>query len=80
MKTCKTCGRAIKTRYSLCFHCARERQRRLLQQLEVLAEPLPEQYEESEENSCVMCGREWGTALRSDGKFYCATCWAVWNG
>src|SRR3974390_2814900 len=24
---------------------------------------------------CVMCGREWGTGLRADGKYYCANCW-----
>lgn len=28
---------------------------------------------------CVTCGREWGTALRDDGQYYCAECWTVWN-
>ena len=28
---------------------------------------------------CVTCGREWGTGLRSDGRYYCSMCWAVWN-
>lgn len=28
---------------------------------------------------CVMCGQEYGTALRKDGKYYCSRCWQVWN-
>lgn len=32
-----------------------------------------------EEQSCVMCGIEYGTAERSDGKFYCSRCWMIWT-
>lgn len=28
---------------------------------------------------CVMCGQEWETHMRSDGRYYCARCWQVWN-
>jgi len=27
---------------------------------------------------CVMCGQEWGTALRADKRYYCARCWQTW--
>lgn len=28
---------------------------------------------------CVMCGKEWGTSKRKDGKYYCGHCWMVWT-
>jgi hypothetical protein len=32
-----------------------------------------------EDDSCVTCGVEYGTHLRSNGRYYCTWCWIVWN-
>lgn len=78
-KKCKLCGAPIKPQYEICYHC------KLSQSGYHTKRQLDEIYEDiypaeiSETGDCVMCGREWGTALRSDGRFYCPQCWAIWN-
>lgn len=36
-------------------------------------------YESDGSPMCVMCGKEWGTSKRKDGKYYCSECWMVWT-
>jgi len=36
------------------------------------------EHELPESEHCVTCGREWGTDMMTDGKYYCPMCWTVW--
>lgn len=78
-KPCIRCGRMHNTHFKLCRECYHYEQNRLLDEIESNIMVWPDDIEQPESMWCVMCGREWGTNLRSDGKYYCATCWAIWN-
>ena len=77
---CARCGKPCNVKYDLCWSChqAAEASRKFYATQSVdLGDDYPE--EQPPDEYCVMCGREWGTDLHSDGKYYCATCWTIWN-
>jgi len=76
---CRNCGKRILAIYTLCYNCHLMHYGHIRQSAEQTVFYFDENREVSPDEYCVMCGKEWGTSLRSDGKYYCATCWGVWN-
>ena len=79
---CPKCGNVMSGKFPTCYSCYKEA-RDLEVWRDVMNNHEPNDYDPSRElpesEYCVTCGREWGTSLRSDGKYYCTTCWTVWN-
>jgi len=82
MNTCEDCGKRIRKRFTpdkRCYGCQMryyEAKERILWAFG--QDDGPDPLEETP--MCVMCGREWGTSLQEDGKFYCSQCWIIWLG
>lgn len=79
MNRCSECGQPISFGHTRCDSCY------LRGRSEYKPGVTDDDYEEfvTEQPAaewCVMCGQEYFTRIRSDGRFYCATCWAIWNG
>ena len=78
MNTCKKCGAEVKSGFVYCYSCKKEGDLALLR--EVLSMDLtPDNLWSDGSPMCVMCGVEWGTSSRDDGKYYCSMCWTVWK-
>lgn len=77
---CRKCGKQIKAGFNLCYDChMRMRDRKAYEEY---ARMTPQEREDALEehysHECSMCGKE-GADLRPDGKYFCGTCWQVWN-
>lgn len=82
MHACARCGKPCKAQFQMCYDC-------FLRESMWNKQPSSAERDTTDEDGyaidipsdqyCVTCGREWGTALRKDGKYYCSTCWQIWN-
>lgn len=73
LRNCAFCGEMKETLSGLCDQCA---------DAWAKATDDRESFDDGESDGspmCVMCGKEWGTSIRKDGKFYCSHCWMVWT-
>jgi len=78
-KKCIDCGRPSPHGYPRCWDCFVAHEREKFARVETYDPDYDPSIEQPESEFCVMCGREWGTYLRKDGKYYCSLCWTVWN-
>jgi len=80
MQTCEHCGQYLIIGFTaeidrdgsnspdiVCTNCGQ------------LNTPKLDVYEQKTDTMCVMCGVDYGTLERRDGKYYCTHCWGVWN-
>jgi len=77
---CKRCGKPLAVHFDYCFKCGqliheREAYRSWLEKSEEEKETEREIYYSHE---CSMCGKE-GADERSDGSYFCGSCWTIWN-
>ncbi len=75
---CKRCGKNILRQFEYCYECYNIVAQQKRDQFEREMQDMDEEPSEVED-PCVMCGREWGTSVRKDGKSYCTMCWTIWN-
>lgn len=77
---CRKCGKPIKAGFNLCYECHMKMRDRVA--YEEYRDKTPEQREIELEvyysHECSMCGKE-GADERHDGRYYCGSCWQVWN-
>lgn len=78
-KKCVQCGGPSPKGYPLCWDCFTQRERQRFSHVDSSYDEEGYPIEQPESEMCVMCGREWGTNLQKDGKYYCSLCWTIWN-
>jgi len=78
-KPCLRCGALHNADYTLCYQCYLWSVTRAQADRETEIMAWENDLEQPSSEWCVMCGQEWGTSLRADNKYYCATCWTIWN-